>query len=181
MRGRRVPFRTSDGRDGTVRVARNADARACLRIVAAIIRERPRTLLVLEHEIWGVREWKRHRIGWSPEGATLVAEVGGVLVGQLGVTRGPRPAVRHAAEFGITVARDYRGLGVGSALIEAAESWALEHDVSIMRLGVFVTNPRARALYERLGYVQDGVETRGARFPEGDIDVVRMHKDLARP
>lgn len=45
-----------------------------------------------------------------------------------------------------------RSRGVGSALIRAAEELCRERGAGQMEVGVGTDNPRARALYERLGY-----------------------------
>lgn len=170
------PFTTRDGRAGLVRVARAGDARACLAIVAESVAERPRTLAVLDRELWSVREWRRHRLDWAARGVSLVAEVGGVVVGQLTCERGHRTVTTHAAEFGITVARAGRGEGVGRALLGALESWARGHAVTRITLGVFAGNEPAIGLYRSCGYEEEGVERGGVRFPEGEVDVIRMFK-----
>lgn len=175
---RAFPFRTRDGRAGVIREARPRDARACLAIVAEAAAERPRTLSLLEEELWPVRVWRRHRRDWGPDGVSLVAEVGGVPVGQLSCDRVPRRTGRHGAEFGVTVAARARGLGVGRALLQTLEVWAAEYRVSRITLGVFAGNERARALYRSMGYEDEGVERGGVRFPEGSVDVVRMAKLL---
>lgn len=176
---RAFPFRTRDGRPGTVRPARPRDARACLRIVGGAVGERPRTLSVLEEELWDIREWRHHRLDWSARGVSLVAEVAGRVAGQLTATRGVGSRTRaHTAEFGITVAREARGIGVGRALLETLEAWANEHGVTRIWLAVFEGNDRAVRLYRALGYEEEGVERRGTRFPEGDVDVIRMAKLL---
>ncbi|MFD0385590.1 GNAT family N-acetyltransferase [Streptomyces stramineus] len=53
---------------------------------------------------------------------------------------------------GIAVAPGIRGRGVGSLLIEEVAAVAAEQDCRQIRLDVIDTNPRARALYERLGF-----------------------------
>lgn len=53
---------------------------------------------------------------------------------------------------GICVAASVRGMGVGTRLLEAAEEFAKNHHYLTIRLDVVDTNPRARHLYERLGY-----------------------------
>ena len=161
-----------------MRPARSGDARACLSIVAEAAAERPRTLALLEDEMWTVREWRRHRLNWGRKGVWLVAELGGDLVGQLTCDRAGRPSMAHTAEFGITVAARARGQGVGRAMLETLETWTDEVGVTRIGLGVFADNARARALYEHLGYVQEGRERRMIRFPEGDVDIIRMAKQL---
>lgn len=54
---------------------------------------------------------------------------------------------------GICVAAEARGLGVGSALIEALCAEARARGYCEVRLDVIDTNDRARALYERQGFV----------------------------
>ena len=54
---------------------------------------------------------------------------------------------------GICVAPAARGLGVGAALMAAIEDEARARGYGYVRLDVIDTNWRARALYERLGYM----------------------------
>jgi len=56
----------------------------------------------------------------------------------------------------LNVRAGFRGRGVGSALVEAAEAWARERAYAQICLGVAVDNPDARRLYDRLGYVGTG-------------------------
>ncbi|MFU1479004.1 GNAT family N-acetyltransferase [Roseovarius sp. C7] len=57
---------------------------------------------------------------------------------------------------GICVAREARGQGIGSALLDAILAEARRHDLPRVRLDVVAENPRARALYERKGFVAAG-------------------------
>ncbi|POX55974.1 GNAT family N-acetyltransferase [Streptomyces sp. Ru71] len=67
------------------------------------------------------------------------------------------PEVRRAAPGcpeinGLAVRPDLRSRGIGSALIRAAESLARERGLPRTGMGVARDNPRAAALYARLGY-----------------------------
>lgn len=53
---------------------------------------------------------------------------------------------------GIFVRADARGMGVGSALLDAVGAEAVRRGCASVRLDVIDTNPRARALYERKGF-----------------------------
>lgn len=53
---------------------------------------------------------------------------------------------------GLAVDPDFRGQGIGTAMMVALESRAAGQGVSILRLEVVDTNPRARKLYRRLGF-----------------------------
>ncbi|HVL33397.1 MAG TPA: GNAT family N-acetyltransferase [Actinomycetota bacterium] len=173
---RSFPFTTRDGRPGVVRQAVPRDARAALALTRATMLERPRTLGVTEEDFWTVRQWRRHRMVWGDRGASIVADLSREVVGVLTVHRGGRPSIRHSAEVGIVVAERARGIGVGSALMRAAEVWAFEHGVTRLALGVFRGNERAHRLYVAMGYEEEGMEVAGVRFPEGDVDVIRMYR-----
>jgi GNAT superfamily N-acetyltransferase len=53
----------------------------------------------------------------------------------------------------IFVAAVARGLGVGSALLSEIKAEAARRDLAEVQLDVIDSNPRARALYERHGFV----------------------------
>ena len=55
---------------------------------------------------------------------------------------------------GIAVAAGARGGGIGSRLVAVIEQVAREHGATGVRLEVVDTNPDARRLYERLGYIE---------------------------
>jgi ribosomal protein S18 acetylase RimI-like enzyme len=56
----------------------------------------------------------------------------------------------HVADLAVTEAA--RRVGVGSALMRAAEAWALERGLRVLSLDVWSTNERALAFYRSLGY-----------------------------
>lgn len=58
---------------------------------------------------------------------------------------------------GIFVDEEARGRGVGSALLGAVKARAAQDGKSSVRLDVIDSNPRARALYERHGFVAGDV------------------------
>lgn len=63
---------------------------------------------------------------------------------------------------GIAVAPQARGLGIGTRLLGAILEEAGARGMAQVRLDVIDTNPRARALYERRGFVSVGAENTGA-------------------
>ena len=66
---------------------------------------------------------------------------------------------------GVCVSKEARGKGVGSALFDALFTFARKQEFKHVTLDVIDTNPRARALYERLGFVAIGEETTGPLKP----------------
>ena len=98
----------------------------------------------------------------SPREAELVAEVDGRIVGQAGIrSLGNRSKVKHRADFGISVDRDYWGLGVGRALTRACIGLARQAGYLQLELEVVADNERAVALYESEGFTEYGRNPRG--------------------
>ena len=112
--------------------------------------------------------WRR-RITESPEGTrSLVACVGGEVVGNLGLEALNRPRLRHVGRIGMAVRDDWQGRGVGTALMRAAldlaDNWL---DLSRIELTVYTDNAAAIALYEKFGFEVEGTHRRHA-FRDGE-------------
>jgi len=58
--------------------------------------------------------------------------------------------------YGMWVAPETRGQGIGAGLIEAVEGWARLAGYETIGLGVTTTNHPAIRLYERMGYADTG-------------------------
>lgn len=90
----------------------------------------------------------------SEGAAMLVAEVNGAPLGfaflETGLDYFDRRAHGHIGILAVAEASE--GLGVGTALIAAAENWARRRGLEAITLNVFEGNGRARRLYERLGF-----------------------------
>lgn len=105
--------------------------------------------------------WKK-RIEEMPTGPTtaelfLVAERGGVVVGNAGVHPLQHVRRRHAAGIGMAVASVAQGQGVGSALMAAVVDWA-DNWAQLLRLEltVYTDNAAAHALYRKFGFEVEG-------------------------
>ena len=76
---------------------------------------------------------------------------------------------------GIFVAEAARGQGIGTILLDAVKQKARELGSASVRLDVIDSNPRARALYERQGFVaQETSETGPFRYVFGFQSSTRM-------
>lgn len=116
----------------------------------------------------------------SPNEIELVAEVGGRLVGLAGFESvGSARKVRHRAQFGISVDRDFWGLGLGTALTRACIDLAAAAGYLQLELNVVAENERAIALYEKLGFVEYGRDPMGFLSRSGLFqEVVFMRLEL---
>lgn len=107
---------------------------------------------------------------WTLDG-TLVAVAQGEIIGSLHVER----SRFGFGEIGMAVAREWRGLGVGSALLAAAVTWARENQLHKLSLSVFPHNERGIALYRRFGFVEEGRRVKQIRRSSGELwDTIEM-------
>ena len=110
----------------------------------------------------------------------LLAEVDGVLAGLAGFECvGRQEKIRCRASFGISIDRDYWGLGIGRALTETCIACAREAGYAQLELDVVAENLRAIALYRSLGFVEYGRNPRGFRSRlSGWQELVLMRLEL---
>lgn len=111
---------------------------------------------------------------WSEDGAYLVAEAEGGVIGSLRISREMHPVTRHVASFGMHVAAPWRGRGVGAALLTEAIRWAEGVGVRKIELSVYPHNTAAHSLYERFGFHEEGRLLRHSRKEDGFVDEVLM-------
>jgi RimJ/RimL family protein N-acetyltransferase len=144
----RPPFRVRPGVPG--------DAASFLAMWKAVVAEgRYVRTEAVRH---GARYYRRKffRDTWTAEEASLVAVREGRVLGHLTVAREDSPATRHVASIGMVVAADWRGRGVGSALMVECIRWARSVGVEKLALTVYPDNEPARALYRKFGFQEEG-------------------------
>ena len=134
-----------------VRRARVDDAAAAARLVADVAAEERwiGTEPPVDEEAWAARFRDTVAAGTD---VVLVAEAGRDLVGNLGLhfhRIGP-------PTLGMSVAREWRGRGVGARLVEAAIEAAHAAGAYKIALEVFPHNEAALALYRKFGFVEEG-------------------------
>lgn len=110
----------------------------------------------------------------------LVAEVDGVVAGYVSTHQDiPLPSHEHVLAInGLAVDPDMRGRGVGRGLVEAVVDLAQQRGFAKLTLRVLGPNTGARRLYERCGFVVEGV-LRGEFLLDGRlVDDVLMARHL---
>lgn len=103
-----------------------------------------------------------------------LADFDGVLGGLLFVSRGGIPKIRHLATLSLSVAPEYRRLGVGRSLLAAAVAWAQLQGVEKLFLSVISSNIEAIALYKATGFFIEGSRPRHFKVADGYADEVLM-------
>lgn len=165
-----------------IREAVPDDAPAILTYLAAVGGETP--YLTFGSDGPGITEDEERRFierirGEPSTGLILLALVDGELAGCLTFETGKRSRLRHAGEFGISVAQRFHGLGIGRRLIEMLIEWALGTGV-VRKINLLARadNARAIALYTRLGFVMEGCRRRDSLVDGTFYDAVLMGMDI---
>jgi len=135
-------------------------------------------------------------LGWSGSSAHLVS-VGRALdrveSGEVEylVVRAPcgYPIAKGMIDYAVTprtgtlsqlvTVGEVRGLGIGAHLIAMAEARMRERGARMAELGVDVDNPRARALYDRLGYSEVGRESAAWNVEDANGELILYETELA--
>jgi RimJ/RimL family protein N-acetyltransferase len=96
---------------------------------------------------------------------SIVAVAGDRVIGLIHVE-----ASRHGfGEFGMLVVRDWRGRGVGAALVRAAIDWARGRGLHKLCLEVFAHNAAGIAMYRKCGFVEEGRRVKQYRRASGEL------------
>ena len=92
----------------------------------------------------------------------ILAVINQTVVGTAGVDAvGTKFKLRHRAEFGVSVAEEYWGLGIGGALLDACVECARAAGFAQLELDVVADNARAISMYRKAGFVEFGRNPRG--------------------
>jgi RimJ/RimL family protein N-acetyltransferase len=98
----------------------------------------------------------------SPDEIEIIAIIDGKVAGTAGIEAvGRKHKLRHRAELGISVLKEYWGLGLGKALTKACIQCAKEAGYTQVELNVVAENEVAINLYQSLGFVEFGRNPRG--------------------
>lgn len=110
----------------------------------------------------------------------LVGEVAGVVQGMLNFEVGNRRRTRHAGTVAMSIDSGWRERGLGFALMDALLRWA-EGQPQIERVGLTLlsSNTRARGLYEKMGFVEEGRRVKSLKIaPDRYVDEVLMGRQV---
>jgi RimJ/RimL family protein N-acetyltransferase len=104
----------------------------------------------------------------------FVAVAKGEVVGWCDIRRHDFPAHAHRGTLGLGIVPAYRGQGLGLRLLRTTLERAGEAGFVRVELTVHVDNTRAIALYDRVGFVREGV-VRDAVLVDGEYrDAIAM-------
>ncbi|MGO8746719.1 MAG: N-acetyltransferase family protein [Thermoguttaceae bacterium] len=171
---------TKPGQPVTIRSAQPDDAARLIAFVHSVLPESP--LFGLEPNEFDrtedqERQWIQEHID-GPGKLVVLAEVSGMVVGCLSFDNGSCHRIAHRGSFAISVRENWRGQGIGTAVLQALLDWVTANPlIEKIGLSVFATNLDAIRLYKRLGFVEEGRQPREIKLGPGEYaDNVLMYR-----
>ena len=171
MRGAALPNqpiqRPDSSSDFAIRPSIPADAEAVWRCLDSVARERRHIAMVEPPTLGEVHSF----LGTLADRGVIqfVALAGSKVVGWCDVTRKPIEGFRHSGVLGMGLLQAYRRRGLGSALLRAVLAEAQLQGLNRIELEVYTSNQPAIALYQRFGFVREGIK-RSARILDGQVE-----------
>lgn len=88
----------------------------------------------------------------------FVVEENDELIGFITANRGTSNRTKHRAYVVIGIRKAFQGRGLGTKLFSELDKWAVNTGIHRLELTVMVQNVTAKALYEKCGFVVEGVK-----------------------
>jgi ribosomal protein S18 acetylase RimI-like enzyme len=147
-----------------------ASFHACLDAVA---RERRFLALVEAPLVEAMRGFVRSLVD-SGGIQVLAVDADGTVVGWCDIVRHGLEGFRHTGHLGMGVLPPCRGRGVGRSLALAAIERAWAAGLERVELEVFASNEPALRLYQKLGFVVEGLKRRARKIDGRSDDLIVM-------
>jgi RimJ/RimL family protein N-acetyltransferase len=142
------------------------------RAVDVVARERKYLASLEAPPLASTREFVLENITKGNPLFVVIADGG--VVGWCDIVRQTRPIHAHTGVLGMGLLPLFRGQGHGRKLVEASLHAAKLAGFSRVELTVHADNPRAIALYERVGFVREGIKRRASCIDGRFGDTIMM-------
>jgi RimJ/RimL family protein N-acetyltransferase len=162
----------------TLRPARPDDAAAILAAVRSTAQERSYVLMEVYGKDAAAQRAYIERLD-GEHNLFLVATSDGQIIGILALLdfllcSTPEPALA----VGVHILRDWRGRGIGSAMLRYAVRWAKEHGYRRLEADIFTPNERSLHLFEKAGFTEDACRRRSIQVGVQQINEIIVAKSL---
>jgi RimJ/RimL family protein N-acetyltransferase len=148
-----------------IRIATIEDAAALLALRLEALRRHPEAFAADADKTaaGGETAWAEQirEYGSTQSGAICIAQVMDELIGMSGIVRGHWQKTAHGGTlWGVYVVPDWRGYKIGEAIVNGCIEWAIEHELTVITLGVTDSNLAAIRCYNACGFTSYGLAPR---------------------
>ncbi len=173
-------FTAKGGLEVTIRPAQADDSCAIIDTVRSNAMER--SYVLMEHYGKDVEAEREYISGLdSAKNLLIVAATGEEVVGCLAALQadgGRRPETTHILHVGLHLREAFRGLGIGSHMLDYAVSWAREKGFKKLEANIFTTNKHSLGMFTKAGFAEEGVRKNRIQVGRELINEVLMGKLL---
>jgi RimJ/RimL family protein N-acetyltransferase len=155
-----------------IRQIRETDVESFREAVDIVARERRYLYLTEAPPIERVRTFVTSNIEKARPHIVLVA--GATVAGWCTIIPLDRPVQAHVGGLAMGLRPEWRDRGWGTRLMQAALDAGDELGLTRIELTVYSNNPRAAALYRKLGFVEEGTKIRSVRIDGTYLDEIMM-------
>jgi RimJ/RimL family protein N-acetyltransferase len=163
------------GQAVTVIEANKDDAVAIKNIVNSVASEKYYVVPERSREDWdeAIREIKNRK------GLIIIAQANEKTVGMAHLVRGKFEKNKHVAFLGIIISKEFRRIGVGTAMMNYIMEWAKKQKgLEKISLTAFSTNETAINLYRTFGFETEGTSKKQYKIEGKHIDEIIMGEFL---
>lgn len=109
----------------------------------------------------------------------LVVEMDGRIIASGTIIRLGKIKMHHRGNVAIAVLKEFWNLGIGKKILLSLESYAKELGLSQIELDYYSGNKRARALYDKIGFIETGKTPNAIILKDGrGYDSIKMVKGI---
>jgi RimJ/RimL family protein N-acetyltransferase len=171
--------RLRDGIEVTLRTPRMEDLDDLLAYINALVKENVMTIMTKPPKRDEEARWLGGILADIETGKSvyIVAEIGGKVVanGNISFMTGKKA---HVCTLGIAISKSYRDRGLGTILMNELIKQARKFGKKLILLDVFELNPRAKHVYEKVGFREVG-RMPGMLFHKGKYQAgIMMAKEI---
>lgn len=161
----------------TLREAIPTDATNLIKVMEKLNKETP-FLVVNPYALMMSPDAMAHEIGYIFEEHNqliLLALDGESIVGVATVTSSEEAPLKHIGEVGISILKDYWGMGLGQLMLEDIVFWGQSSTVTRrLEIKVQQRNQRAIRLYEKIGFQEEGIIRHGVLSEDNELLDVKL-------
>lgn len=141
----------------------------------------------ISSDIMDSKATKESQQGWiegtlhDEQSLVILAQIDGKIVGLGNVNpkRNNKVRYRHVCLVGVSVLKEYWGLGIASAIMKGLIEFAKKARFEQIELDVVSTNESAVHLYKKFGFIEEGRLTHAMKYTDGTYaDFIIMQKFL---
>ncbi len=109
----------------------------------------------------------------------LVAEYENIIIGNIDLTGSRRKVMEHTAVVGMGMLKEWRNVGLGTALLHTAIEWANKNPIlELIWLQVYTDNKLGLNLYRKMGFEENGIIKNFFKYENDYFDNLTMTKKV---